>query len=277
MTSPPNYVVRGANAANELRLSLDLGIEPIRDLWNLIREVDLTSLAFHGFGGDGPDGVYYWNGEMGLIVINSDKEPLAQQRFTAAHELGHHLLHRKGRETLVIGETDLQAPVSDIQEKEANAFAGYLMAPTKAMSKAFKGKSAPDISAEDIADLMHEFGTTFTTTVSRLHDSGRITASDRDRLLDEAGSRVNFILTAKGYAAEELRPTSLPPKHMLKAVSMYKAGVIDLPRLAELLRMDESEAAKLVSEAEGSNELQSERADPLGSAIEEVFGEAESH
>lgn len=276
MSPLPNYVVRGANAANELRLSLDIGIEPIRDLWKLIRDIDLAALAFHGFGGDGPDGVYHWNGRRGLIVVNADKEPLARQRFTAAHELGHHLLHREGTESLIIGETDLFGPTSDTREKEANAFAGYLLAPTRAMANAFDGKPSSEISAEDVADLMHEFGTAFTTTVYRLHNSGRITARDRDRLLSEASGQVNFILAAKGYEKEELRSVPLPPEHMLKTVSMYERGVIDLQRLAELLRIDEEEAAELVKDVEQLEGAASTEDDPLDSALEEVFGEAES-
>jgi hypothetical protein len=47
---------RGARAAAELRLELNLGIEPIADLWLLIRQRGVD-LAFHDFGSDGPDGL----------------------------------------------------------------------------------------------------------------------------------------------------------------------------------------------------------------------------
>jgi Zn-dependent peptidase ImmA (M78 family) len=257
---------------------MGLGFEPIADLWKLIREIELATLAFHGFGGDGPDGVYYWDGISGLIVVNSDKEPLVRQRFTAAHELGHHVLHRDGDAPIVIAEGDLQARADEkpIEEKEADVFAGHLLAPTEAMARAFDGKPASEISPEDVADLMHEFGTTFQTTVFRLHNSGRIIAKDRNRLFEEGGGRVNFILAAKGYDQGEIRPLHLPPEHTYNVVKMFESGVIDMPRLAELLRMDESQAAEFIANAERS-EAQDEKADSLDAAFEEVFGEAESN
>jgi len=273
----PEYVARGANAANELRLSRELGIEPIADLWQLIRDTDAADLAFSPFGADGPDGVYYWNGESGLIVINNDKEPLTRQRFTAAHELGHHLLHRKGGSSMVIAESDLQAhsPQKSIEEKEADAFAGHLLAPTEAMLRAFGGRSRSTIAAEDVVDLMHRFGTTFKMTVYRLHNSERITAADRDRILAEGEGRVNAMIAARGYDHGEARPAALPPDYMQKALRMHAQGAIDLARLAGLLRMSKQEASELVARAAGP-ERSEPPPDPLMAEIEEVFGEAES-
>jgi len=270
----PDYVVRGSNAANELRLSLDLGLEPLKDLWGLVRGIDDAALAFHGFGRDGPDGVYHWNGTRGLIVVNRDKLPIARQRFTAAHELGHHLLHREGKASLVIPEGDLQAPSKGKHriEKEADAFAGYLLAPTQAMARAFSGKPSSQVSAEDIADLMHEFGTTFQMTVYRLHNSGRIKASDRDRILADGNGRVNAILSAKGFDREEFPSGFLPPDYMLKAVGMYEGGAIELPALARLLRTDETEAAKLVGRGQAPEGDVEPALDGLDAEIDRAFG-----
>ena len=289
MTPLPDYIARGANAANELRLRFDLGLEPISDLWGLIREIEDATLAFHGFGSDGPDGVYYWGGGIGLIVVNSEKEPLARQRFTAAHELGHHMFHREGDESLVIADGDLQARSDEkpIEEKEADAFASYLLAPPEAMKRAFRGKAGSDITPEDVADLMHEFGTTFLMTVFRLHNSERITARDRDRLRSEGAGLVNFIREAKGYDQEEIRAAPLPPEHMLKTLKMYEQGAIELPRLAQLLRMDEERATEYIARAERAgreiepdlpapaSKVEDEPVDSLAAEIEEAFGEAE--
>lgn len=288
MTPQSEQVARGANAAHELRLSLDLGLEPIPDLWSLIREIEDATLVFHGFGRDGPDGIYCWNGRTGLILINEDKEPLARQRFTAAHELGHHLLHREGDRSLVIAEGDLQAASGEKpdEEIEADVFAACLLAPSEAMKRAFPGKTGSDISPEDVADLMHEFGATFSATVFRLHNSGRITASDRDRLRSEGAGRVNYIREAKGHDQAEVRPTPLPPEYRFKVLKMHEQGAIELPRLAELLRMDEEQASDYVARAEQAGERSEadqsptgaatgQTADPLAAEIEEAFGKTE--
>lgn len=274
----PEYVARGANAANELRLSRELGIEPIADLWQLIRDTDLVDLAFSPFQADGPDGVYHWNGESALIVINGDKEPLARQRFTAAHELGHHLLHRESGRSLIIAEGDLQAPSPEksTEEREADAFAGHLLAPTEAMLRAFAGRPRSEISAEEVVDLAHRFGTTFRVTVYRLHNSGRIAAADRDRILADGDGRVNAIIAAKGYDHREGHPAPLPPGYMQKVLMMHAQGAIDLARLAELLRISEDEAGELVARALGAEGRPEPAPDPLAAEIEEAFGEAES-
>ncbi len=248
MNDLSEQVLRGAHAADELRLSLGIGVEPIGDLWGLIRGQGVE-LAFNPFGTGGPDGVYRYDGQHALIVINSSKQPIARQRFTAAHELGHHLLHRKAGQPMQASDTDIFATGGITgkadSEKEADAFAGYLLAPTGAMAQAFGGKDRSLVSAEDVVDLMHKFGTTFRTTVFRLHNSDRIAAADRDRLIRESQGRVESLRVQKGHDREEVSGAPLPPSFVTTVVSQHARGVIDDERLAALLRTSREEALRL--------------------------------
>lgn len=265
---PPEFVVRGAHAADELRLALGLGNDPIKDLWVLIRD-QAIDLAFHPFGPDGPDGAYRFDGRDAIIVVNSDKTPLARQRYTAAHELGHHLLHREDGKPLQAADANIEGSTTEIVEKEANAFAGYFLAPTEAMRRAFPGKATEDISVEDIVDLAHQFGTTYRTTIYRLHNSERFFAPVRDRLLNDGAGEIEFLRSLKGYDREDMPPgTALPPHYVLSLARMHAAGTIDDERLATLLRTDVETAVGLV----GGDSRQAD----ADAALAEAFGDLDA-
>lgn len=78
---------------------------------------------------DGLLGAYFCVPEPGILVTT--KRPLAIQRFTAAHELGHHCLeHAAGLDDdITLRESGgPDAARSDLREVEANAFAsGFLL------------------------------------------------------------------------------------------------------------------------------------------------------
>ena len=74
---------------------------------------------------DGNDGMSFIVDGMPTILV-SDQVPVARQRFTAAHELGHILLGHVGRYELVNREP---SPKDNPIEQAANVFASRLLAP----------------------------------------------------------------------------------------------------------------------------------------------------
>ena len=68
-------------------------------------------------------GVYQRIGNVAGVAINVAR-PLAMQRFTAAHELGHHEL---GHESHVDDETSIEGSSNDPQELQAQTFAASLL------------------------------------------------------------------------------------------------------------------------------------------------------
>lgn len=65
------------------------------------------------------------------IVAYNDEKPIGRIRFSLMHELGHHILNHNGN--------------SNNNEKEANAFSSYILAPRMAIHYA-KCKNANDVS-----------------------------------------------------------------------------------------------------------------------------------
>lgn len=110
--------------AARVREALDLGpSEPIRDICGLLESngikvlpVEIASDAFFGLSVAPPDG--------GPAIVVNTWERISVERwiFTAAHELGHLLLH--------LHEYDVtEQEESEHQEKQANLFAAHLLMP----------------------------------------------------------------------------------------------------------------------------------------------------
>lgn len=73
---------------------------------------------------------------VGFVFVNAS-DTVARQRFTAAHELGHFVMHRdemKGRVSIADKTTDLDPSTKDLEhhEREANRFAAELLMPEAA-------------------------------------------------------------------------------------------------------------------------------------------------
>lgn len=98
--------------------------------------------------------------ERTLLGINEDHHP-HRKRFTAAHELGHLLLHR-GRSLIM--DTDIRVNyrnsvsslATDREEIEANRFAAALLMPEHLLRREIAGGDFSD-AAQLVADLAKRF------------------------------------------------------------------------------------------------------------------------
>lgn len=92
---------------------------------------DGETVESFGEPGEALAGFLYFAGNAGQAFVNAD-DILPRRRFTAAHELGHAILHRErmGRFRADTDKTLLEADDStDVSEREANRFAAELLMP----------------------------------------------------------------------------------------------------------------------------------------------------
>ena len=85
---------------------------------------------------------------LGQIWVNADEAVQwpPRRRFTIAHELGHHVLHRRGQQSLfcrkaAVQENDAPAttrPPLPVTEQEANAFAAALLMPATLIERYYE-------------------------------------------------------------------------------------------------------------------------------------------
>jgi Zn-dependent peptidase ImmA (M78 family) len=104
-------------------------------------------------------------GSRAGVLLNSNL-PRSVQRFTAAHELGHHVLSHPPVTDL---ETDIYQPQSRT-EQDADMFSERLIMPERLMRSALDRIGCPDgpASMQDVYQTSLEVGASYTATLRRL-------------------------------------------------------------------------------------------------------------
>jgi Zn-dependent peptidase ImmA (M78 family) len=250
MRAEPPWV-QGERAARSLRHELGMGFAPA-DIWEVVRRRGVY-VALHDFGSGDGDGLYLWRGGeakgVGLIVVNSAKRP-ARQRFTAAHELGHHEMHRFEAADVLIADEDVIEADGDDREAAANAFAAYLLAPTEDLKEVVSTLGAP-VTPAVIVGLMRRYGMSYQALAYRLRNTGLIDQKSLDGLLTEGEGRIDVLMKSQGFGEKEgfPAPPPLPDQLSWGAMELFKARVITEARLAELLHTTVDQAAEAVRAA----------------------------
>jgi Zn-dependent peptidase ImmA (M78 family)/transcriptional regulator with XRE-family HTH domain len=226
-------VAGGARLASIVREELGLGRAPIGDLPALVeRHFGLSAVTWPV--GKAVSGLCAHGADVAVMLVSS-AFPVGHQRFTAAHELAHHLV---GDPREVIIEGDVFA-VSAPPERRANAFAAALLMPANGLREVAGGRPVDEVV---LAELMREFGVSYTALLYRLADPTvrLMNNAARDQWLQRAPTSV---LRAAGDPApgEFTRPDELrrvPPRLLAAAQQGYQSGRVGLGVLAALLDED---------------------------------------
>jgi Zn-dependent peptidase ImmA (M78 family)/transcriptional regulator with XRE-family HTH domain len=168
-----------------------------------------------------------------IVVITRDRtDDVYRHRFTAAHELGHLVLH---------GDT---LPGDSAQEREADAFAAEFLTPRDSL--------LPDLPRRlnftVLADLQHVWGVSVDSLLYRCREVGLFSDSTAARgwkRLNELRSQGAFrAQPIQGFPGEQpvlLRNAfDLAEKHGLSLAALADDLAWPLPRLRELLGIHET-------------------------------------
>jgi len=121
-------------------------------------------------------GTYLRIGDAAGIAINAAR-PLALQRFTAAHELGHHEL---GHESHFDLEATITDPSQDPKELQAQTFAASLLMSELSIEAQLEhwghDPDHPDLSAADVYSISAELGVSYQAALTQLRVLGKIPA-----------------------------------------------------------------------------------------------------
>lgn len=127
-----------------------------------------------------------------IVYVNSDL-PLAKQVFAAAHEFYHIYCYleekscdyKRGGSILRNSVIDCEA--INKEDKEANAFAGLVLAPEQAIENQIKinNINVKSIEIRDLLKLVEIFGIPYKAMVIRLLESGYITQKRAEELINE--------------------------------------------------------------------------------------------
>jgi Zn-dependent peptidase ImmA (M78 family)/predicted secreted protein len=115
-------------------------------------------------------GLYRKENDTAGIIINS-QHPLSLQRFTAAHEYGHHVL---GHEISLDGEENIEPSSSllDLREVGAQTFAGYFLMPLGLVNHFLRRMGlpleSPKVTAFQAYRLSLDLGISYAVLVTHL-------------------------------------------------------------------------------------------------------------
>jgi Zn-dependent peptidase ImmA (M78 family) len=157
---------------------------------------------------DGLLGAYYREPTPGVLVTT--QRPLNQQRFTAAHELGHHHLgHTQSLDDeSILRRAPFQARAGDnLQEVEAEAFAAAFLLPRWLLDWHCDRQDWTDADLHDPAlvyQLALRVGTSYGATVWTLHRYAVFDRATARLMIDIELKKVKQKLL-RGYSPENFR------------------------------------------------------------------------
>lgn len=124
-------------AADLVRHRWNLGDRPIANLLHLLESKGVRVAALRHEYSD-IDAFCFWRDAVPFVFLNTAKSA-ERQRFDAAHELGHLVLH---------GDDEMDPSTSKVREAEANAFAASFLMPRSAvLTQSMRGASQERILA----------------------------------------------------------------------------------------------------------------------------------
>ena len=113
------------------------------------------------------------------VVVNSN-HPWTRQRYTAAHELCHHLRDREAHfDTFPDGDFSRQPIVTSDRERIAEAFASWFLMPPQLIDHMLRliGHNGP-LSGHVVFDLSQRLGTSYAATLMHLYTLGRLSQGE---------------------------------------------------------------------------------------------------
>jgi len=230
-------------AARQARQELGWGTEaPFTDILTLIEgpgEVPVTIAMLP----EGLAGALLVERTRPFILLSGRDHPV-RQRFTLAHEYGH---YRLGHGEVIDGPESLTSRATHPDEVQANYFASEFLAPVPAVTAWMEARGEPDVDLGVVVELAAAFGVSAQAARIRLEAARYLpTAKQRnelDRLIRDGEHRTLIYrlglheLQDTIADAQDALPR-LPSRLRSNALTGYETGLLDLDRLAHLLRQD---------------------------------------
>lgn len=219
VTTPPLKLEKSekspAAAAREARRWLGLSQEePVRHLTNAMERVGILVLGIPVEEQSDIDAFSAWVQDTPIIALCAGKDAGDRKRFSAAHELGHLVLH--------FGKT-----IRSDEHKEADEFAAELLMPEKAMRR----EITSPVTLTSLAALKPRWGVAIAALVYRAHEL-RIIQDRQYRYLFEQ-------ISIRGWKTREPGNLDIPvekPRRLKKIVELLPFGD-NVSRLAAELNL----------------------------------------
>ena len=243
-------------AARQARHDLALGPEgPVPDILRSLEQDAGVAVVVAKLTEGGPAGAYTVERGQPFILLNSS-EPVVRQRFTLAHEFGHHCLHHGD-----MLDERIAWDATDPKEAAANTFAAEFLVPIAALSLWFETHPQATIDLGVLVRLANDFGVSCEAALWRSKAAGRVGSPDADRLKVRLDSREHWGLrrdlgigpTVDTLGSIQAMSVRVPEEMVRNVLEAVKAGVIDPEVAAERLRVSVQQIGALVESRDGAD------------------------
>jgi Zn-dependent peptidase ImmA (M78 family) len=242
----------GAKRARQARADLDFTRDgPLPDVLEAIENgggayVVVLALA------DGVAGAYAARPGCPLLIVNG-RQALVRQRFTLAHEFGH---HRMGHASVVDDQRAISGQVHDPNEVRANAFASEFLVPKDAVA-AWGGEHVRgNVTLEHVVRLAGDYGVSAQVARYALQNAGVLGDDRRAAQLDEeiaadmhseCFQRLGLQPLEDGLADAAAHMPRLAPALRYTALADLLAGAIDVECLAQRIGREPAQVTAMLT------------------------------
>lgn len=242
----------GAKRAREAREALGYTREgPLPDLIRAIEEHGGAHVVVLELPA-GVAGAYVARADCPLLFVNGH-QALSRQRFTVAHEFGH---HRMGHASVVDEQQAISGQLHDPREVRANAFAAEFLMPRDAITVWGREHVDGAVTLEHVLLLACEYGVSAQAARYALQNAGALSDVRRCRQLDEEiaaelhvelGQRLGLEYGHDELADAAGRLPRIPSALRNCALGGLLAGAIDAEQLAQRLDREPGEIAAMLA------------------------------
>ena len=232
------------NAAREARRDLSLGADgPVSDLLQRIEIGGRVNVVLAKLPEGGPAGAYTRERDVPFILVNS-REPVVRQRFTLAHEYGHHRLGHGS-----VCDDRIWWGATDPREAAANRFAAEFLVPVAGVDLWFHAERAHAVGVETLVRLANVYGVSCETALWRAKAAARITASAADRLKKRLEANEHHGLRSQLGLSEivdtitvsQSLQVRVPARMLGDVLKALELGIITDAQAAEKLRVTKAQ------------------------------------
>ncbi len=164
----------------------------------------------------------------GVAVISGEAQP-GRRRWTAAHELGHHLLQDEYHSDAGV------AASRDERERQIDRFAECFLLPAQDVQSAWQGITEAKDSRAVMLALAANYRTSWSAVVNRVRNLGLIDSGEARRQKANSPTRGDFLAVLGEQPVPDLE-TGTTGKLWRKAVlGAWEVGAVTAPRAVELL------------------------------------------
>lgn len=231
---------RPLQAAKLAREALKLGDEPVRDICGLLESagvkvlpLDIDLEALFGLS------VAQADGGPAVVVNTADGISVERQIFSAAHELGHLLLHPGAYDVVKVAE-------DDAEEKQADSFAAHFLMPTAAFDKEWKETYGLPF-VERVLHIKRLFRVSYKTVLYRLIEMKVVSNQVWQRFNFEYKRRYNKSLGRRDEPFPLATVDFVEDRLCRMVRKAVESQTISLSRAAEILRVDLKEMRERVA------------------------------